>query len=343
MKIKRSIDNSGNIEVYKLTKVKGGKLNLNNQLVFFTHRSGWSYVINALLKYHNDNGIKFEGFLEKPFVWNRRMLIENGKLPFKHSWIGVLHNPWSFPIDDDEQVTSEDLIKSTIFQKSLETCKGLYVLSKDLLKHVKKEVNVPVNFLYQPTEFVSKNFSMDEFRKNSEKKVIEVGSLRKYNSLFLLNTDKKLWDSKVKVVSLTFEKNVSKIKAEREKYKLNVTREMQESVKNILPLTDDEYDDFLTKNIVFMDLYASSANDIVIECIARSTPILINPLPSIVEYLGKDYPFYFNSINEASEKVNNITLIEETHNYLLQCLTREFIKKEYFLQEFENSSIYKSL
>ena len=42
---------------------------------------------------------------------------------------------------------------------------------------------------------------------------------------------------------------VSKIKAEREKYKLNVTREMQESVKNILPLTDDEYDDFLTKNI----------------------------------------------------------------------------------------------
>ncbi len=343
----KTIGGFGDIIIDKLTDVKGGKLNLNNNVVFFSHRSGWSFVMNALLKYHNKDGIRFEGFLEKPFIWGRKSLIEEGILPFKCSWIGVLHNPWNFPTENNEHVTSEDLVKSTIFQKSLNTCKGLYVLSKDLMKHVKENVDVPVNFLYHPTEFVEekKMFSIKEFKDNGNKKILEVGSwLRKINSLFLLNADKSKW-SKIKVIPslLNFEKMINQIKKEREKYGLIVTKSMQDSVKNIQPLTDDEYDEFLTKNIVFIDLYASSANNAIIECMARGTPILINPLPSIVEYLGDEYPFYFNTIDEASEKVNNLDLIEETNKYLLECPTRKLITKENFLKDFERSSIFKNL
>lgn len=342
----KTIGGFGDIMVENLTDVEGGKLNLNNQLVFFSHRSGWSFVIDALTKYHNKEGIQFEGFLEKPFIWARKQLIEEGMLPFKQPWVGVLHNPWEFPIDNNEHVTSEDLVKSTIFQKSLGSCKGLYCLSKELMKKVKKEVDVPVNFLYHPTEFPkTKNFSMEEFKENGEKKILEVGSwLRKVNSLFMLEVDKKVWN-KVKVIPalLNFEKMVNQIKSERERFKLNVTKKMQDSVKNIPPLSDDEYDDFLTRNIVFVDLYASSANNAIIECMARGTPILVNPLPAIIEYLGRDYPLYFYTIEEASEKVNNLKLIEETHQYLLECPTRKFITKEYFLQEFEKSSIFKNL
>ena len=343
----KKIGGFGDIVINKLTDVKDGKINLNDNLVFYSHRSGWGYVIDALTKHHNKDGVKVEGFLEQPFIWNRKWLIENGTLPFKEPWVGFLHNPWTFPIDNNEHVTSEDLVRSTIFQKSLETCKGLYVLSKDLMKSVKKEVGVPINFLYHPTEFVGKDkmFSINEFRENGDKKILEVGSwLRKTNSLFMLNADKKVW-SKVKVIPalLNFEKMLAQIKSEREKFKLNVTKTMQESVKHISPLSDDDYDVFLSKNIVFCDLYASSANNAIIECMVRGTPILINPLPAIVEYLGKDYPFYFNTIDEASDKVNNLKLVEETNQYLLNHPTREFLKKEYFIQEFENSSIFKSL
>jgi hypothetical protein len=240
-----------------------------------------------------------------------------------------------------------ELVKSTIFKKSLSTCKGLYCLSKDLMKCVKKEVNCPVEFLYHPTEFVDKkkNFSIESFKENGDKKILEVGSwLRKVNSLFLLKSDCKIW-SKVKVIPslLNFEKMVNQIKLEREKYGLTVTKAMQDSVKHISPLSDEDYDDFLTRNIVFVDLYASSANNAIIECLARATPILVNPLPAVVEYLGKGYPFYFDTVEEASDKVNNLELVKTTHEYLLECPIRTYITKEYFLEAFENSKIFKSL
>lgn len=335
----------GDIIVDKLTNVDSGKLNLNDQLVFFAHRSGWSSVINSLLKHHNEDGIKFEGFLERPFVWNKKWLLDNKMLPFNKPWIGVLHNPWTFPTENNESVTTEDTVKSQLFQESLSTCKGLYVLSKDLMTHVKREVNVPVNFLYHPTEFVKKTFSIEKFKQNSDKKILEVGSwLRRVNSMFLLDSDPKIW-KKVKIIPalLNFEKMLLQIKNERIQYNLNITKKMEDDVTRIAPLSDDDYDDFLTNNVVFIDLYASSANNAIIECIARGTPILINPLPSVVEYLGEEYPFYFNSMEEASYKINDLQLIEETHEYLMNYPIREFLKMDYFLKEFENGSIFNSL
>jgi hypothetical protein len=73
----------------------------------------------------------------------------------------------------------------------------------------------------------------------------------------------------------------------------------------------------LASSIVFLDLIDTSANTSIIECIASSTPVLVNPLPAVVEYLGTKYPFYYDSIEEASEKINNKELIIEAHEYLL--------------------------
>ena len=50
-------------------------------------------------------------------------------------------------------------------------------------------------------------------------------------------------------------------------------------------------------------LHGASANNMVIECIARATALLVNPLPAVVEYLGEGCPFYFRSLAEAAEKV----------------------------------------
>lgn len=90
-----------------------------------------------------------------------------------------------------------------------------------------------------------------------------------------------------------------------------------------------------------MDLYDSSANNAVIECIARATPLLINPIPAVVEYLGKDYPMYFSSLSEAAEKALNTSLILDTHEYLKNCETRKKLSPEYFLRNFEKSEVYQ--
>ena len=72
----------------------------------------------------------------------------------------------------------------------------------------------------------------------------------------------------------------------------------------------------MTESVVFLDLYDAVANNAVVECISRQTPILVNPLDSVVEYLGQDYPFYYYSLDEAAEKLENDDLIEETSLYL---------------------------
>jgi len=108
-------------------------------------------------------------------------------------------------------------------------------------------------------------------------------------------------------------------------------------------LDDQNYDTLLTQNLVFLDLYDSSANNAIIECIARATPILVNPLPAVVEYLGEDYPFYFSNLNEAAEKSKDNNLVLETHKYLLNLETRKKLTREYFLDSFKNSEVYKLL
>jgi hypothetical protein len=94
-----------------------------------------------------------------------------------------------------------------------------------------------------------------------------------------------------------------------------------------------EYDNMLTESIIFLDLYDCAACNTILECIIRNTPILINVLPGIVEYLGPDYPFYYTSFEEASAKLADTSLIKEVHEYLKN-LDKKRFAPSYFLQEF---------
>ena len=98
--------------------------------------------------------------------------------------------------------------------------------------------------------------------------------------------------------------------------------------------TFEEYDNLLSNNIVFVDLFDASANNAVLECIIRNTPILINKLPAIVEYLGENYPLYFNNLDEVSKILENNDLILQAHEYLKSMnksdLSIDYFKKQVF-------------
>ena len=119
--------------------------------------------------------------------------------------------------------------------------------------------------------------------------------------------------------------------------------EYEENTFDMDRLSDEKYDQLLTQNIVFLDLYNSSANNAVIECIARATPVLVNKLPSTLEYLGEDYPFFFDSLDEAAAKAEDFDLVKATHEYLLSWEVRDKLSAEYFRRAFEESEIYQSL
>jgi hypothetical protein len=90
-------------------------------------------------------------------------------------------------------------------------------------------------------------------------------------------------------------------------------------------------------------MYDSSANNAIIESIARATPVLTNPLPAITEYLGSDYPLYFESLEEAAKKASDLGLIKEAHQYLLECDTRKKLTPESFRKALRESEVYNLL
>ena len=103
-----------------------------------------------------------------------------------------------------------------------------------------------------------------------------------------------------------------------------------------------EFDKYMTTTCGFLDLLDTSANNGVTDFISRNIPLLINCHPAVVEYLGDDYPFYYNSVETANKKINDFALIEETHNYLKN-MDKSRLDIHTFIKEFENSNIYQNL
>ena len=110
---------------------------------------------------------------------------------------------------------------------------------------------------------------------------------------------------------------------------------MEESVKTINFLDNSEYDNLLSKNIVFLHLVDASACNTLIECIVRNTPIIVNPIPPVVEILGKDYPLYYKNYYEALKILDNLSLIKQGHDYL-SSMPKEQLDISAFITELTN-------
>jgi hypothetical protein len=96
---------------------------------------------------------------------------------------------------------------------------------------------------------------------------------------------------------------------------VNLLLEERKSVQVIEHLNNEGYDKLLRENIVFLKLLDASAVNTLIECIARNTPIYVNKLPAIVEYLGEDYNLYYADNDDCMEKINYED-IKKAHKYL---------------------------
>jgi len=107
------------------------------------------------------------------------------------------------------------------------------------------------------------------------------------------------------------------------------------SVEHISTLGNDDYDGLLSENIVFLNLIDASAVNTVIECIVRCTPLLVNRLAAVEEMLGPDYPFYYETLTEASLKMNDVTLICKTNKYLT-AMSKQKYSMEYFMDDVNN-------
>ncbi len=298
------------------------------------HRSGWNGVIDALSELHNPEGIIFDSYLDETFDWGNQ-----NRIPYRKPWIGFLHFPNELPEWHPDRERNDKVFTNSDFRESLKNCKGIFTLSEQHSKAIQKKLDVPVSHLWLPTETPELQWSIEKFRQNNAKKVIQLGFfLRKMHAIYLLPP--------IPYQKVLLKPNSDKIDAFMALEKRHTLQDVEInylSVETLTFLTNDAYDTLLSENIAFTHLYNASANNVVVECMVRNTPLLVNPLESVVEYLGEAYPFYFNSLEEAAQKLEDEDLIYQTHIYLKNHPDKRKLSYDYFVESLKNSDIYKNI
>jgi hypothetical protein len=308
------------------------KLKPSFNLSILEHRGGWKSILQNLIDnnfYDNDSNFDFFDILEFKFMWNQDTTF---RCPNK--WAGIVHCTPKTP-DFLNICNINNLFTNQNFIESLENCVFIITLSSyitDFLHCKFNEMNksIPIYTLKYPVDTNNiKLFDFDNYINNDDKKLIQIGQqLRKVTSIYLLNVNnfKKIW--------LTGTRNLDGCKQ-----KLNEEINFFNFDKNILnnqvdmyyTNTFEEYDDLLSKNIVFIDLFDAAANTVILECIIRNTPVIVNKLPPIIEYLGDNYPLYFDNLNDVPSLLTNEKLLD-AHNYLCK-MNKEELSIHYFTKQ----------
>lgn len=289
------------------------KLNFGQQTVWQHHRSGWNYALHAIRDFGRDRGgVKFEGFLEGHF---------QGRKEFKEPWIGFMHHT---PIHSERTKKlyphTPDLatiLAMPNWQNSLSHCKGLFTLSAYTRDFLAPKVPVPVVSLLHPTQL-----QVPKFQMPTDIKVLSVGHwLRIFDSFASLDIPHQ------KILIRPYK---------------NLKVEAYPQVQIINWVDNDNYDRLLQKSVVFVHLEDSAANNVIVECLARHTPLVINRLPAVEEYLGKDYPLFFTTLAEAEAILKDRDRLMAGHYHLRDRDKFQF-SAQYFAWSFLDSRIYASL
>jgi polysaccharide pyruvyl transferase WcaK-like protein len=389
------------------------------------HRSGWNYVLSNLEKYHNENGIIFDSYLDRTFGWNAKSLSFANVIPYTSPWIGVFHHT------NNPEYSSYDLsnaISNPYFIDSLPYCKGIIVLSKANKKYLMtqlEEFNIPILKLYHPTELEGfETFDLHLFENSPVKKIVQIGAwLRNTYAIYQVRVPDNYLKIALKGKNMdnyflkdcTWEEIISYLKSVKNNNCENASgltinrnsgifqssafvnphlsqsnliekgEDLQKCVKNLsdisnLPVTDNIsghpvkgntrnkyltglinlieaqrnsvtvlpeldnvcYDKILKDSIVFINLVDAAAVNTIIECIVRHTPILVNRLPATEEYLGKNYPLFYENIEDVYLLISDIRNIRNAHKYL-KMMDKTRFTIQCFTSKLLNSPLYNNL
>jgi len=308
---------------------------------FAHHRSGWTCAVDALGALNRRKGVPVDVNVEQTFAWKSRPSSTHGR-----PWIGICHVPSTAP----EWLPSPlrrnffpSYSRTPDWECAVKSCVGLFALSEAHAAELRRDTGLPVCVLMHPTETPSLGWTMDAFLANREKKIIQVGWwLRRMHAIHRA----RLPGYQKVLLELSGQDHVRNYFQAEEKYLLcrgQFNSEMQETVTTMPYVTNREYDTLLSENVVFLDLYGSSANNAIIECVVRRTPLLVNRLPAVVEYLGESYPLYYSSYEEATEKASSRDLLYQAHLHLQAAEIRDRLRPESFLRSFMTSDVYLNL
>ncbi len=306
---------------------------------FGQHRFGWAGVMDALSAAADpgDNVVFVDSFLEKTYCWDADLPVPRREVP----WVGFAHRPQNIPEWYPENLRFQ-FYDNPDFMLSLDTCIGIFALSRYHADYLRSILPVPVDVLYHPADEAERTWDPNALQDEPE--VVQVGFwLRNLHGICFLP------DGPYRKIFLNKGSREPAAQKALEREAEHYRREGRDvekcwgNVREISFLEADEYDDLLSRCVVFLDLYDASANNSVVECIARRTPLLVRRIPPVEEYLDPDYPLFFESLEEAHELLKDRDAILAAHRHLGQDHIQKRVSLETFIDEFQRSPLFLSM
>lgn len=271
------------------------------------HRSGWPFALACLSPLTSPDGVLFDDFIERTFAYG------NSPAPHTCPWIGIFHHPHNMPGFCLERHRPQELFQSRWWQQSVPSLTLAFALTDYLADYLREFLPVPVAVARLPTGPAIATFSAESFLNNSCKRLIQIGwylrntrgiyqlpPLPRYNKIRLMPPDPwiRAYDARV-----------------FDYWQSNASRREYGGVEDIPRVSNDQYDFLLSCNVAFAEYFDVSASNLIIECLARNTPIITNRHPALMEYLGADYPLFFDRLTDVPELLGETTVLH-AHEYL---------------------------
>ena len=349
-----------------------------NNMIFFKkvydlyglHYFGWKGAINSFIQYFNNshlnnvdckfkNNIFFDEWIEKLLLWGNVIQKEeflNQINTNNCNLITFMHNPpflnyynsiykkniANSVIINDECQLNNFLITQIHSNNLINKITFLYVLSNDHKKYIYKnfpQLRNKIVSIHHPIDSLLENdipFNIDLFLR--DKKIYHIGWWLRNFKTFIKFKQPDGYE-KVILIKNDFINQWNEIS----KYHdiTNITLRYE--------IPNEEYVNIFANSCIFIDLEDASANNVILECLKYNTPFITRRMNSIEEYVGRDYPLFFNNKKELSQLNNEskfISLVKEAHNYLIN-LNKNHVSLETFnkkmIYDIEKLQINESL
>ena len=302
------------------------------------HRGGWKFIIDSLSKENILNDKSNIYLIDLP----ARTFIEERQIINKDFYV-VIHETINILKNVGYQYNIDSILTNEYFLNSINYCKGIITFSNYAKEKIRSyNYNIPILKIKHPVLLDNIiYFDINKINFNNNTKIVLLGSqLRSIYNLYTFNTKKEKY--MLPGTKKYLDRKIQHIQQELQKY--NITYN-----SNIIKFkyfdSFNDFDKFITNNIIIIDLVDANANNSVVECIIRNIPFFVNKIKPIIEYLGKDYPMYFKN-KEDLEIINDNKKLKElfikTNNYLKN-LNKSELDIKYFCKKLDIFINYPNL
>lgn len=296
------------------------KLNFDSKYFNFWshHRNDWRRIYNSLSPLHTTDGVVFSNSFEEFVMFS----------PCDDEFVAISHRVPKHPVGIaskyEQNHDLEAVLSSDQWQHKRRKCRGIITFSEYAASYIRSRVDMPVLALPHPFETERPRFGV-----NNDVLLFTGHWMRDFKAFFdlkvpahkvLLDCMSDMWDGSTQ----EFEAEIAPFR--------NDTVEIRKYVE------DSEYDRLMRSSIVFLWLHDVSACNTILDCIASRTPLIVNRLPAVEEYLG-DYPLICDSLDEVPAKLQQL----ETAVEHLERIDKTRFTYEAFVDGLVSSDLYGAL